>query len=136
MVRDMQEQFKRQHIPVRIYRTFERLMVTAPMPGLEPVNIVVEVTYDCHLILYGTMRSMLKECKDLILDEWSVGSYYREIALAEPVDGPMANVSYGNGVLTVALPISEHPHPARLTPEWVADAPGQREGHTGHPSAE
>ncbi len=132
----MQEQFKRQHIPVKVYRTFERLMVTAPMPGLEPDNIVVEVTYDCHLILHGTMRGMLKEFKDLVLDEWSVGSYYRKIALAEPVDGPMANISYGNGVLTVALPVSEQPHPARLTPERVSAARGQRKGHTGHPSAE
>jgi HSP20 family protein len=130
----MQEQFKLQHIPVKVYRTLERLMVTAPMPGLEPDNIVVEVTYDCHLILRGDMRGMLKEFKDLVLDEWSVGSYYRRIALSTPVDGPTANVSYGNGVLTVALPVSEQPHPARLTPERVSPARGQRKGHAGHPA--
>src|SRR5450755_440097 len=126
---EMQEQVKQQHIPVKIYRTLERLMVTAPMPGLEPANIVVEITFDCHLILYGAMRGMLKQFKDLVLDEWSVGTYYRNIALATPVDGPQANVSYGNGVLTVVLPVSEQPHPARLTPTH-----GQRKGHTGHPS--
>ena len=130
----MQEQFKRQHIPVKIYGTLERLMVTAPMPGLEPDNIVVEVTYDCHLILHGAVRGMLKEFKNLLLDEWSVGTYYRKIALATPVDGRHANVSYGNGVLTVTLPVSEEPHPARLTPERVSPAHGQRKGHTGHPS--
>ncbi len=131
----MQEQLKQQHIPVKIYRTLERLMVTAPMPGLEPDNIVVEVTYDCHLILRGNMRGMLKNIKDLLLDEWSVGSYYRKIALSTPVNGQRANVSYGNGVLTVALPISEQPEPALLTPDRVSDTHGQRKGHAGHPSA-
>lgn len=40
----MQEQPKQQHIPVKVYRTDERLTVAAPMAGLEPENIVVEVT--------------------------------------------------------------------------------------------
>jgi HSP20 family protein len=131
----MQEQPKQQHIPVKIYRTLERVMVTAPMPGLEPDNIVVEVTYDCHLILRGNLRAMLKDFKDLVLDEWSVGSYYRKIALSTPVNGQKANVSYGNGVLTVALPISERPHAALLKPERVSASHGQRKGHTGHPPA-
>ena len=40
----MQEQLKQQYIPVKVYRTDQRLMVAAPMAGLEPENIVVEVT--------------------------------------------------------------------------------------------
>lgn len=40
----MQEQLKLQEIPVKVYRTDERLMVVAPMPGLEPENIMIEVT--------------------------------------------------------------------------------------------
>ena len=34
----MQEQAKQQHIPVKVYRTAERLMIAAPMAGLEPEN--------------------------------------------------------------------------------------------------
>ena len=41
----MQEQLKQQHITVKVYRTDKRLMVAAPMPGLEPENIVVEGHY-------------------------------------------------------------------------------------------
>ena len=69
----MQEQLKQQHIPVKVYRTNERLMIAAPMAGLEPENISVEVIVDNGLILHGSLRSMLKEVKDLLLDEWSVG---------------------------------------------------------------
>jgi HSP20 family molecular chaperone IbpA len=35
-VKQMQEQMRQQHVPVKVYRTAERLMVTTPMPGLEP----------------------------------------------------------------------------------------------------
>ena len=45
----MQEQVKQQHIPVKVYRTAERLMIAAPMAGLEPENILVEVTHDGRL---------------------------------------------------------------------------------------
>ena len=53
-VKPMQEQPKQQHIPLKVYRTAERLMVAAPMPGLEPENILVEVTHDARLILMET----------------------------------------------------------------------------------
>jgi len=75
----MQEQLKQQHIPVKVYRTDSRLMIAAPMAGLEPENISVEVTVEGRLILHGNLRSMLKEVKDLLLDEWSVGVYHRDL---------------------------------------------------------
>jgi HSP20 family protein len=129
----MQEQMKQQHIPVKVYRTRERLMVTAPMPGLEPKNMVVEVTESGHLILHGDQRGMLKGIKELLIDEWSVGVYHRELALSAAVNGELANVTYGNGVLTVTLPLSAQTRPARLTLERVAPTHGQRKGHAGHP---
>ena len=130
----MQEQMKHQHIPVKVYRTRERLMVMAPMPGLEPKNMVVEVTKSGHLILHGDLRGMLKGIKELLIDEWSVGVYHRELALAAAVNGQLANVTYGNGVLTVTLLLSAQTRPARLTLERVAPTHGRRKGHAGHPT--
>ncbi len=52
----MQEQVQQQHSPVKIYRTAERLMIAAPMAGLEPENILVEVTQDGRIILHGDER--------------------------------------------------------------------------------
>src|SRR5260370_12511598 len=104
----MQEQLKQQHIPVKVYRTDERLMIAAPMAGLEPENIVVEVTAEGRLILHGNLRGMLKEVKELLLDEWSVGVYHRELALPVPVNATSANVTYGNAVLTLPSPLT-HP---------------------------
>ena len=129
----MPEQLKQQSIPVKVYRTHERLMVASPMAGLEPENIVVEVTADSRLILHGDLRAMLKEVKELLLDEWSVGTYHRELALPVPVDGVCANVTYGNGVLAVTLPINDQTRPARLTLGRLTPTHGERRGNAGRP---
>ncbi len=127
----MQEQAKIQQIPVKVYRTEERLMVAAPMPGLQPDDILVEVTGNGHLVLQGDLRGMLKDIKELLLDEWSVGGYYRELPLPVAVDATLANVSYGNGVLVVTFPISETTRSARLTLETIGPDHGQRVGNAG-----
>jgi HSP20 family protein len=129
----MPEQMKQQHIPVKVFRTDGRLMVAAPMAGLEPENIAVEVRADGRLILHGDLRGMLKEVKDLLLDEWSVGVYHRELVLPVAVDAECANVTYGNGVLTVTLPISTQMSPARLTLARRTPTHGERKGNAGRP---
>jgi HSP20 family protein len=129
----MREQMKHQHIPVKMYRTAERVMIAAPMPGMEPVDIVVEVTLEGRLILHGAMRGLLKEVKELLVDEWSVGSYYRELDLPEAVDAARANVTYGNGVLLVTLPISTRTVAARVTLERITPTHGEHQGNAGHP---
>ncbi len=129
----MPEQFKQQHIPVKVYRSEQRLMVTAPMAGLQPEDIVVDITADGRLLLHGDLRGTLKEVKELLLDEWSVGVYHRELALPVAVDAVCANVTYGNGVLTVALPIVEQTRPARLVLRRAASTRGKRKGNVGRP---
>jgi HSP20 family molecular chaperone IbpA len=81
-VKRMQEQVKQQRIPVNMYSTNGRLIVTVPMPGLEPENITIEVTDDGRLILQGALRGMLKEHdgKQRFLYEWHIGAYAREVA--------------------------------------------------------
>ena len=36
----------RQGLPVRVYQTRDRIMLAAPMPGLEPGNISVHISED------------------------------------------------------------------------------------------
>ena len=129
----MSEQLKQQQIPVKVYRTDQRLMVAAPMAGLDPEDIVVEITADGRLVLHGDLRGRLKEVKELLLDEWSVGVYHRELALPVAVDAVCANVTYGNGVLLVTLPISEQTQPARLVLRRAAPTRGKRKGNVGRP---
>ncbi len=130
--RIMQERVKIQQIPIKMYRTPDLLMVAAPTPGLQPEDILVQVTTDNRIIIQGELRGMLKDIKTLLLDEWSVGGYHRELALPVAVDGEHANVTYGNGVLVIALPLCEQSKPATLTLDKVATNRGEHVGHTGH----
>lgn len=127
----MQEQAKIQHIPIKMYRSPERLVIAAPMPGSEPEDILVKVTEN-SVVMQGDIRGLLKDVKELLTDEWSVGSYYREVPLPNPVDGEHTNVTYGNGVLVVNLPISEKTVTATLVLEKTGAARGERVGSAKH----
>src|SRR5260370_35453872 len=95
----MQEQIPLQYLPVKVYRMHDHLTVAAPMPGLEPEDIFVEVTQSGQLILHADTRAILKDVKEVLLDEWNVGGYHRELTLPENVEGERAKAAYGNGRL-------------------------------------
>jgi HSP20 family protein len=132
----MQEHKPLQHLPVKVYRTHDHLTVAAPMAGLEPEDILVEVTENGQLILHGDKRATLKDVKEVLLDEWDAGGYHRELTLPEGVDGEHANVTYGNGILVVALQVNQKTIPARITLSKTRTAHGEYIGNTGgHPQA-
>jgi HSP20 family protein len=128
----MQTQTKIQGIPIKMYRTQDRLTIAAPMPGIQPEDLLIRVTDKNSLILQGEIRGVLKDIKEVLIDEWDAGGYYREIALPNAVDGVHANVTYGNGVVVVALPLSEKTVVANITVPKVGTDKGERVGHTGH----
>ena len=157
----MHEHGERQTLPVKLYRTSDRVTVAAPLPGLNPEDITVEVTVENHLVLHGQPRGRLKadvfdvwptryddahgtssgpsgegpstEQLEVLLDEWEALPYHRELDLPAAVDGNLATVTFGNGVLVVSLPVALRTTPARLTLEAVGPGYGQRVGSTGHP---
>ena len=115
-----------QRVPVNLYRTEELVTAAALVPGLEAEDIRVEVTAAGTLVLCGALRGALKDVKELLLEEWTAGPYEREVRLPGPVDGERAIVTYGNGVLVVALPVATRTRAAslRLTP--TATTRGER----------
>jgi HSP20 family protein len=123
----MQEEMKIQQIPVKMYRANGRLTVVTPMPGLEAENILVEITPENHLLLEGMVRGRLKgeEGKELLMDEWSVGDYFRDLELPNQVNGEQAHLSYGNGVLAVSLLIVQQTIPARIAMSKIGDTRGE-----------
>jgi HSP20 family protein len=109
-----------EQLRIRAYDTDRLIVVAAPMPGLEPTDIVVEVRADI-LIIRGEARGHYRSSPPLWIEEWRAGGYYRELHLPHQVDGALANVTYGNGILVVALPKAgasgaEQPANIQLTP--------------------
>lgn len=132
----------RQSVPVKLYRTRDRVMVAAPMPGILPDDILVELDGDGRLTLLGDLREGHKpddvmgqthEPREVVLDEWRVGGYHRELTMPQAVDGELATLTLGNGVLVVALPVADQTRPVQLTLERAGPGRGERVGSAGHP---
>jgi HSP20 family molecular chaperone IbpA len=120
-------------VPVKVYESADRLTVAAPMPGMAPEDIAIEITPGNQLILHGDGRGVLKNENFVRYDEWNPGPYCRELTLPSPVDGSMANVTLRNGILVVVLPLAETTQPAHLGLHVVGPDYGERAGNAGHP---
>jgi HSP20 family protein len=118
-------------LPLRVYQTAFRIMVAAPMPGLEPRDIAVTVTGD-QVTIHGKERGPHQHERALLRADWTIGPYAAEVALSEPVNGALTNVTYGNGVLVVVMPKvrrGEHGVPAEIRLEPIEATRGERVGH-------
>lgn len=123
-----------QWVPVKVYESADRLTVAAPMPGMDASDIAVEITPGNQLVLHGNGRGTLKHENLVLGDEWNPGPYCREITLPANVDGSMANVTYRNGILVVALPLATtHTRPAHLKLASMGADYGERVGNAGRP---
>ncbi len=139
-------------VPVKVYRTTDRLTVAAPTPGLLPDDLRIEITSDNHLVLDGEARGetaqrqvysrvvddgsgkrVMEEQWERLEDEWNVGPYHRELDLPASVDGSMATATYGNGVVVVTMPVAERTSPAELHLEPVGMGHGERVGSSSYP---
>jgi len=95
-----------QTIPVRIYQGPEQIILATPMPGLEAGDISVAIA-DQRVTITGKERGPGQHERDLLVNEWTIGPYFREIDLDQPVNGPLTNATYGNGVLVLSMPKSK-----------------------------
>ena len=125
---------KQQKIPVRIHQTDNQFALVAPMAGLEPEDIDIAIDGK-RVTIQGKERGPHQHDLDLVMNEWTIGPYYREVTLPQHVDGSMANATYGNGVLVITMPKADSVRkttPAKFSLERVELARGEHVGHTGH----
>ena len=118
-------------IPVNLFENNRELMVVAPMPGVGPEDISIDVTDDGRITLRAAQHGEGQERIDYITREWSYGPYERTIDLPFGVDAMRANVSYGNGVLSVTLPKATATSAGRIRVERTGHARGGALGHSG-----
>src|SRR2546421_419754 len=92
-----------QTMPVQLHQAAKRLVLAAPMPGLEPQDIVVTI-HDERVIIHGAYRGSRQGQPEILVSEWTIGPYHRELRLPQPVNGVLTNATYGNGVLVLSMP--------------------------------
>ena len=118
-------------VPVNLFENNRELMVIAPMPGVAPEDISLDVTDDGHLTLRAAQHGEGQERIAYLLREWSYGPYERTIELPMAVDAMRANESYGNGVVTITFPKAGATSPARILVNRTGQARGVTLGHRG-----
>jgi HSP20 family molecular chaperone IbpA len=122
-----------QTMPVQLHQAGHRLILSAPMPGLEPQDIAVRIS-GANVTIRGDYRGSRYDQPEILVSEWTIGPYERDIHLPQPVNGLLTNATYGNGVLVLAMPTLE-PGEAGGDIEFQLEAlsgvKGQRIGHTG-----
>jgi HSP20 family protein len=120
-------------LPVRVYEAGGKIMVAAPMAGLAPDDIAVTVDGD-RVRIRGAERGPHQHGVRLVAAEWTVGPYDRELRLSSPVEGRLTNVTYGNGVLVVAMPRAgpgARPAAAEIGLTAIQATRGEHVGHIG-----
>jgi HSP20 family protein len=106
-------------------------MLVAPMPGVAPEDISVDVHDDGRLTLRARQHGPGQERIDYLLREWSYGPFERTIELPRAVDASRANLTFGNGVLTITFPKTSATSPATLALASTGHARGVSAGHLG-----
>lgn len=122
-----------QTVPVQVYQTENRLVLAAPMAGLEPQDISVRIAGD-RVTIRGAYRGSRRDQPEVLISEWTMGPYQREVVLPHPVNGALTNATYGNGVLVLSMPRlepGEEAHTTEFRLEALESIRGQRIGHTG-----
>ena len=118
-------------IPVNLYENDHELMVVAPMPGVAAEDISVDVRDDGRLTLRARQHGPGQERIEYLLREWSYGPFERTIELPRPVDASRANLSFGNGVLTITFPKAPATASGTLAVASTGHARGMTAGHAG-----
>lgn len=121
-------------VPVNLFENDRELVVVTPMPGVAPEDISVDVMDDGSLIVRARMHGEGQERRQYLVHEWTYGPFERRLQLPVPVDGTRANLTYGNGVLTVALPKADAIAPAELAVTPTGHTRGMTGGHAGDPT--
>ena len=118
-------------VPINMFQNDRELMVVTPMPGVAPEDISIDVTDDGQLTVRAAMHGEGQERIDHILREWSYGPYERTIELPCAVDARRANLTFGNGVLSISFPKADRTSAGRILVERTGHTRGMIAGHSG-----
>jgi HSP20 family protein len=118
-------------VPINLFENDRELMVVAPMPGVAPEDISVDVTDDGQLTVRAAMHGEGQERIRYLRREWSYGPYERTIDLPCAVDAHHANLSFGNGVLSITFPKAESTNAGRVLVQRTGHTRGVAAGHRG-----
>jgi len=98
---------------VDIFETEKEIILLADVPAVKAHDLGIDLK-DNILTLAGEVKTERTSGEEEVLNEYQVGSYYRQFTLTEMIDQSKINDSLNNGVLRLALPKIEKALPRRI----------------------
>jgi HSP20 family protein len=92
-------------LAVDVIETNDQLFIIAPLAGVAPEEVRVEITDDV-VVIEGEREYPLGKIEkdDLLVQECYFGSFSRSIVLPESVDSKRAKAEFQKNVLVISLP--------------------------------
>ena len=110
-------------VPLEAYRRGDQYVVLADAPGADIGDIDVRVERNVVTI---TVQRRPKFAPDdiVLIDERPRGEFVRQLFLSDSLDGSKLMAHFGNGVLTLLVPIDESSRPRQVD---ISHSPGTDE---------
>ena len=114
-------------VPLEAYRRGDQYVVIADAPGADIRDIDVRVERNVVTI---TVQRRAKFAPDdiVLIDERPRGEFVRELFLSDSLDSAKLVAHFGNGVLTLLVPIDESSRPRQVD---ISSSPSDSETPSG-----
>ena len=100
-------------MPIDVWQAEDGYHVALDLPGVDPNS--VEITTERHVLtIRAERRADYADAQNVLIAERPQGSFTRRLQLSEAVDAQKVQASYGNGVLTLTIPVAEAAQPHRI----------------------
>jgi HSP20 family protein len=98
---------------VNIYETDEDFHMEAFMPDVDRDKIKVKLE-EGSLVIMGRINYDEAVNRKYILNEYTVGNYYRKFRISDSIDNNKIEAKFENGVLSVKLPKHDRVKPRTI----------------------
>lgn len=109
-------------MPMDLYRDGDHYVLSADLPGIDPGSVDIDV--DGQLLTIRAERTLPSgDGVKWITREREGASFLRQLNLGQGIDTERIAATYGNGVLSVTIPVSEKAKPRKVEVTTDAAAP-------------
>ena len=109
-------------MPIDAYRKGDDFVVLLDLPGVDPSSIDLTVERNM-LSVHAERQRPGDDDVELVIGERPIGTFSRQLFLAETLDTEKLQADYTDGVLRVRLPVKEQAKPRRVDISTTASRP-------------
>jgi len=100
-------------MPIDAYRNGDEFVVQFDLPGVDTQSIDLTVEKNV-LTVHAERRRSVTEDIEMLVAERPHGTFSRQLFMGETLDTDRIDAKYGDGVLTLRVPIAERAKPRRV----------------------